>query len=306
MKSLLRDFLTGMTSIVGLILLIWMLMQFGELSEVGQRFGTFSIRTSSASGISSVARVTHNGVSVGNVTDLRNEPGGTVLVDVRIREGVVIPEDFQAHVEPAFVGESTLDLRSSSGDTVAPIPAAGEVYERPLLTLGDTLREQISGPQEQFNELSAAVLSLAETYDDLGREAIALTDNVRTSLSAFDQAAARSESEMVRAVDVLDRSASAVDTQLTQMRSTLEQTSRNIDNTLLSADRTLVSADRTLTEMRTLAQNANQGRGTLGLLLHDDALYRRMLTISDEMDKTLVELRLMIEKFRDEGVPIQF
>lgn len=299
MKSLFRDFLTGITFIIGAGLLIWMLLQFGELAELRQRFGNFSIKTSTASGISSVARVTHNGVSVGNVTALRNDPDGGVLVDVRIRDGVFIPEDFVAFVEPAFVGESTLDLRSASGESVAAIPARGEVYERKLLTLGDTLREELTGPQERFDEISEAVLRLADTYDQLGQEATTLTSDVRTSLAAFDSAAAETRTQMARVVDVIERTASSVDTRLLEFREAFEATNRSIDATL-------VSADRTLTEVRALAQQANQGRGTLGLLLHDDALYRNMLTITREMDKTLLELRLAVEKFRDEGVPLRF
>lgn len=313
MKTLLRDFLTGITSIVGLLLLIWMLMQFGELTEVGQRFGNFSIRTGSASGISGVARVTLNGVQVGNVTELSNDPEGGVLIDIRIREGVHIPEDFRAHVETAFVGESTLDLRSASGESLPAIPAQGEVYDRTLITLGESIRRELAGPSERFDEIADAVLRLSGTYEKLGEETATLTDDVRRSLEEFDQTAQHTRGEISRAVDEFERTTSLFDQRLELLASetseavaAVERTLANTDQTLANADQALVSADETLSEVRAIARAVNSGRGTLGMLLKDDELYRNLVLITEEIDKTLLELRLAIEKFRDEGFPLRF
>ena len=50
MKPVFRDFRTGITALVGLGGLILMLILFGEIADLGQKFYTFNVHVTNASG----------------------------------------------------------------------------------------------------------------------------------------------------------------------------------------------------------------------------------------------------------------
>ena len=57
-KTLLRDFLTGLTALLGLAGLVVMLMIFGELNSVIERTYAFQVTVSNAGGLAETSSVT--------------------------------------------------------------------------------------------------------------------------------------------------------------------------------------------------------------------------------------------------------
>ncbi|MEO0512340.1 MAG: MlaD family protein [Planctomycetota bacterium] len=306
MRTILRDFATGVTAILGLLLIGWLLLQFGELANVGRKWQQFGIVSDSASGLSSVARVTLNGVTVGNVTELVNEPDGRVRVKVRVQDGVYLPEDFEAHVDAAFVGEATLDLRSASGESVAAVPGEGEVYERDLITLAESLREEFAGPAGNLEEVTDAAVSLAATYEELGKEAVALTARVRESLERFDETATAAREGLTTVTEEARQTAQTLREETSRGVDALTSVSTSTAETLAVARGTMREADDVLAAVRDLARAATDGPGTLARLLKDPALHNNLVTLTEELDQTLVEVRLTLEQFREEGVSVGF
>src|SRR2546423_1093625 len=71
-RPVIRDFLTGLFSLLALFGLILMLLLFGEISDLGQRYYSFYVHVTNAGGLSGTSAVTLNGVKVGQV--LRSPP----------------------------------------------------------------------------------------------------------------------------------------------------------------------------------------------------------------------------------------
>src|SRR5690606_9634577 len=69
---------------------------------------------------------------------------------------------------------------------------------------------------------------------------------------------------------------------------------------------TLQAAESALAEFRLLAASINAGEGTAGLLLTNPDLYRSLSDAAERLDRVLTEAQLTLEKFRKEGVPIQY
>jgi ribosome-associated translation inhibitor RaiA len=59
------------------------------------------------------------------------------------------------------------------------------------------------------------------------------------------------------------------------------------------------------TELATLVESVNQGQGTLGQLATNPDLYRSLDAAAAKLERTLEEARLLVEKFRTEGVKLK-
>jgi hypothetical protein len=58
--------------------------------------------------------------------------------------------------------------------------------------------------------------------------------------------------------------------------------------------------------MQKLADKARKGDGTVGKLLNDPALYQNFNDAAERIQKAVDEMKLLIEKWKAEGVPVQF
>jgi phospholipid/cholesterol/gamma-HCH transport system substrate-binding protein len=63
---------------------------------------------------------------------------------------------------------------------------------------------------------------------------------------------------------------------------------------------------RALVTIQRILEKAESGEGTVGLLLSDAALYRNLTDASRRLGLALTEVRLLVEKWKSEGLPIQF
>ena len=58
--------------------------------------------------------------------------------------------------------------------------------------------------------------------------------------------------------------------------------------------------------MQKLAAKASDGKGAMGKLLNDPALYDNLNDTAERIGQTADELKLLIEKWKAEGLPVQF
>jgi hypothetical protein len=61
-----------------------------------------------------------------------------------------------------------------------------------------------------------------------------------------------------------------------------------------------------LAQARTVMRSIADGQGTLGQLATNPDLYKSLNDAAMQLEEALRDARLLIEKFRVEGVPIQF
>ena len=58
--------------------------------------------------------------------------------------------------------------------------------------------------------------------------------------------------------------------------------------------------------MRIVLEKAQSGQGTIGKLFHDPALYNNLNDSALRLEKTLEEMQLLVQKWKAEGLPLQF
>jgi len=265
MNSKARDSLIGLTAIMGLVLLGWMLMSFGELSGIGQKYQTLVIRTSSARGISPVSPVSLNGVRIGDVTGIRlaADGSGEAVINVRFTQDIQIPADFEIFLDSGFIGSASLDFITSAGPHTEFVEGKGEEYTRKVASLVDSLTAEVSARLYRLDETADKIDALAVTYTDVGQRLADVIDS--------DDPDADDLSGMMTQ---LGDSMTEWDSAATSITEQADRLGTRTDESLTKLDSAVVSIDLAAAEARAIAAGINQGQGTLGQLATNADLYR--------------------------------
>jgi phospholipid/cholesterol/gamma-HCH transport system substrate-binding protein len=261
---------------------------------------------SKVNGLQANNPVVLNGFKIGQVRSVELLDGGRkgLLVSMHIYEDVSIPRDSRAALKSAdLLGSMQIDIKlgrsqllAQSGDTLTPVIEGDLVEEvnaqlRPIKLKAEGLIssvdsvirviEVILNPQSQQN--------LIESFR-----------GINNAISSLEQTAFRVDS-MVR--EEKDR-ISAILLNIEKLSRTLSENGDNLTNilnnfstisdNLAKADiaRTINSANEALSELNGIVQKINNGEGSLGALVKDDQLYKKLTRASDNLDKLLEDIRV--------------
>jgi len=336
-----KDFIIGLTVIIGLLGVAVLLMVFGELELTRPPTYRLVIHLDQAAGLSTASDVTLNGVSVGAIEriDTDPDPRSGVRIGILIREPHRVPRDARVHLERGLVGESTLALRTRplvagaadpgflnpdetlSATAVGMFDEIGGIIDRRLQPFAEAAEslEELSRAWTRVGELGQDLLSPRSASEvDAGSS----PPNIASLLSRFDQAAKAAQGWLgddslrddVRAaasrlMNVLDEAGKAFSS-LAGASESVSREAEKIGGEVGAAARDFATASRAavdaINEMQTLVGRVNQGEGTLGQLAQNPDLYRSFTDAVQRLEKALTEGQLLLEKYRTEGLPIKF
>lgn len=341
MNARVRDTLVGLTAIAGAVGLAMMLMLFGEFRTTATY--PILVRMDTAGGLSKVSAVMLNGVRVGSVRRIRTaeDPRDGVVLDLAIREGVTIPGDVRIAIDRTFVGDASLGLLTRApGDPKArpdaPALRPGDRIEGQATSLLsevsgllDERLKSLDTAVESFNTLSTTYTRVGERVERLleprDPEAVARGEqeaNVASAIARVDRAAAALEAwagdeEMradvkhaaSRAATLFDQASEAVETWTATAR-TIDEQAQALGANATQAARDLglmtASVGEAVQDVRVAVAKINDGEGTVGMLLNNPDLYNSLTDAARRLEKALTEAQLLIEKYRKEGIPIQW
>jgi len=345
MRSAMRDFLIGLTALLGLGGVAAMMILFGEFGiGTGDRY-TLYLVLDDAAGVTEASRVTLNGVKVGALEEMNTlaDPRDGVRLTLRIEPDVLIPRDVHVVLEQGLVGETTLAMRTKptpEGQAPAEYLLPEEVLRAESITTLDEIQREITqalegrldalgAAAESFDELSATLTDVAQQAEDLfvprtpeevdrgagaPNLASALARLDRSLVSAqewLDDEELRADADRAigKAADVMDQVSEAVSDWSNAAR-TLEQQANEVGGGAQAAFQDFAQMTRSvntvLADVQAITAGIQRGEGTVGMLVQNPDLYRSLNDAAIRLEKALLEAQLMIEKYRKEGVPIQF
>lgn len=334
-----RDFLTGLTALAGLLALIFMLWRFGELQRSMHASYQFTIYVPEAGGVSDSSPVTLNGVSIGAVESLDFDPARGVKVVVSVRKDVSIPTNFTVFFDRSFVGQTGLRLGVPRGADGRPSPSSDKVvanaeFDREAGDIFSSLQDMVKEPLAKLGQAADSIDTLSKTYASMGDKISDLVEprtiaqveagaapNIRSTLERVDRAIANADAwlgddtmrgdvreTVARAKAFLDEARQTADA----IRKAAESADARIADLSTQGKQTLADASRTLektgdaaAEIGAVAASINKGEGTAGQLVKNPDLYRSLNETVERLDQTLLELKLLIQKYKDEGLPIK-
>lgn len=224
MRSGTKDLLTGLAGIVALAGLATLLLAYGELSGVVGNRWRLDVRLDEAGGLRTGSRVTLNGVTIGEVGEVRLAPGATspthpILAEARIDEGVRVPATAVAAVESSLLGGgASLALRIPLpfDPTTPDLPRTPTpVIEGRALGLAavleETLESRLAGLDagiEDLRKMARTYTALGENLDSLVRPVDPASEDAEGSLRTT---IARMNETLAQAGDAMESVSSWLD-----------------------------------------------------------------------------------------------
>ena len=341
MRESARNFMVGIASIGGLLGLSGLMMSFGEFDSWFNPRYSLTIQADNAAGLKPGGNVEFNGVPVGVVSDVTIESGpNPVRIHLLINEGILLPSNVEPFATAPLIGGSALlklQVPPGQAEVISTFPIDGTgVIPGPIKSgMFDQLTQQLDQRMKPIMESLEKFNQLSETFNELGQNLNTLVQpqsesqlaggeapNLRTAVMKLNATLDKATEGLSLAKDwlsdetlnndlresvtkakaLIDNATKAVD-RYTELAQSLQTSTKSITDKLLPvADQLAV----TLEDVRRLTNSATQGPGTIGQLMANPDLYNSLNDAATRLERTLVDVQLLIQKFKNEGVIIKF
>jgi phospholipid/cholesterol/gamma-HCH transport system substrate-binding protein len=282
-----RELIVGLFVIVGVLSVLGALF---TLTDAAMFRGRYIVTTvvPDAGGIRKGDPVQTRGVNIGRVKSFQIAQQG-VAIQLEIEGEYKVPSDSRVELRSAGLlggiaadivpGSATAFLRG--GDVIqgsrpaGPLDSAGDIADKAQKTLGN-LQEMLSKKtvedvQASSAELLSLLKQLSATTGEQRKQLLALTTSLNKSATGLEKAT--SGPELQDAIKRLD----ALSQRLETLTGSLERSSHSMEVVLGRIER---------------------GEGTLGKFSKDDALYLNANEATVSLNKTIVEMKTLMEDIR--------
>lgn len=252
-----------------------------------------------------------NGFKVGQVRKIEFMPGnsGNILVTLAItNEEIRIPAGSVARIESDLLGSASIQLLLGSGN----------IYAKS----GDTLRSDIEedlkkAVDRRIAPLQTKVEGLISSIDSVVVVVQAiLNEDARTNLTASFEGIRNAIGTLEKTSLRLDTLIASEKQKLSGIFSKIESISGNIaanndkitnviNNFSAISDslakvnfkQTLDNANTAIAQTSSIIEKINRGEGSMGMLVNNDSLYRKLDKSAADLDKLLIDLRVNPERY---------
>jgi phospholipid/cholesterol/gamma-HCH transport system substrate-binding protein len=280
------------------------------------------------------APVLVSGYQVGTVSSIVLDPSDmkTVIVEMDVEKNFNIPSNTVATlVSLGLMGQKGISLKMSGPCSGADCAKSGDYFKSRVVgmmegMLGenamsdvfkgvgdgigsafDTINQRLTDPNNDgkltsilnnIDDLSAALIETSKNLNGLIYSTNKNLGGLATNMNAVVTNLENNNS----AIEAILKNAAGVTGQLND--SDIKGAVSNLNNTLTSADKamgsldkTLKGLDNTLANFQKISADINSGKGTMGKLIKDQALYDNLTRTSANLDFLLQDFRLNPKRY---------
>ena len=296
----------GITAIIGMVGLAFMLLLFGYLPGFLERGYPVQLAMTGAAGLSEGSRVKLDGVDVGRVVsvELQRPPGRGVQVNLLIRNDIRVPAAAAARVEEKLLGGSptiiftTVELTDEQLTTYLPTDGSAKVTAESMGLMDQVaadLAQRIDGFLEEVRAFRADFTSVGQEWKQVATNINQLveprtTDEVAAGATAnLSTLIARADTRLTELQQVLDSFNAWVGDK--ELRADVKDTVAGAKALVRQSSDTLKQTgdklDASLDEVRKLSSDA--GRRL-------EELTEKYAAVADQLDRSLTAVRTLVEK----------
>ncbi len=252
-----------------------------------------------------------NGFRVGMVGDIQfaGDNSGKVLVTLVVNNDINIPKNSIARVvssdllgskaiqlilgnaknyaqtNDTLVSDQEDNLKAAVNKTIAPLQKKAEG----LIASIDSVMVVV---QQVFNE--SARQNLAKSFESIKG---AIT-SLETTSFRLDTLVASEKSKISNILSKINHLATTLDNNSDKLANVIQNFS-NISDSIAQSNlkQAINNADVALNQAATIMTKINKGEGTMGMLVNNDSLYRKLDKSSEDLDKLLKDLRINPERY---------
>jgi phospholipid/cholesterol/gamma-HCH transport system substrate-binding protein len=294
-----RELKTGFVAVVVIALFIWgfNFLKGENIFSKNQRH--FYVEYNNIQGLKKSSAVTINGLQVGSVVNIKfnsnPDKKGKLVVELLVENDFQFSKNSIAKIYSASLmgGQSLAIIPSYEGDAAIDGDyLKGEVESDIFSTVGEKLNPLQAKLENVIVSADSLLLGLNQTLDTKARKSLnnsilglehTITD-FRKTLSSVNQ--------------LLDSSKVGIKNTFDNTRVITENLMK-LSDTLVNANigLTIKKAQESLDYVNQLMVGIQNGEGSLGKLVKDDAMYNNLTNMSKELEELIREMKLNPKRF---------
>ena len=292
----------GALTVIAITLLI-LGFNFLKGKNLIEKKATIYIAFEKVNGLNMADMIKINGLKVGGVEDMQETDANLsgIIVAFHLTRAINIPNDSYAQVITNPLGSSFIELvlgKSTTfvkdGDTLKSVQTKGLVQD-----LQDKLEPTIENLNKTLSSLEETVKRVGNVFDEEAKQNIGktlkelalATDQINSMLAPGKGSIAKSVENIAGISGNLKNNNDSI----TMIIGNLTKVSRDISNSEIG---------NTIQQLETASVNLNQilngikeGKGSLGMLTKDEALYKNLTSTSNSLNILLQDLRLHPKRY---------
>lgn len=285
-----REIKTAILVIASILLFIWG-YSFLKGRDLLSSYNKYYVSYANVDGLVVAAPITINGLTVGKVNSIVLQDDWTSLVELQINGDYQIPKNSVAELySPGPIGGKQIAILPNT-ETQA-IAASGDFLKSAnKLGLTEEVSNQIKPIKEKLDKVlenaNTMLVNINQVLDEKTKQ------NLRGSLENLNATLAEFKEASATVNGMLAENKGKINTTMTNFEKTSANLSKmsdslakaNIAQTVKNLEKTLASVDKLMADMQA-------GKGTLGKIAKDEALYNNFAKSSKELELLLQDLRL--------------
>ena len=304
MKKYSNEIKIGIIVTIALLLLIWGINYLKGVSLLKNE-RTFYAVYSNVGGLNKANPINVNGLGVGQVQNVEfmKNSNGKLLVTFLISNDIAIPRNSIAKIVSAdLMGSKSIELKL--GDAAALAVDGDTLISDTQLSLSEEVNKQVAPIKVKAEALMSSLDSVMNVIHAIFNE------KARADLSSSIEKISLALSSLEHASLGIDTIVSSEKGRLENIFSNIESISKNIKNnndrisqalgniaditdTLAKArlSETIKHINDAVTQVSTIVETINQGKGSLGLLVNNDSLYNNLNASSKDLDFLIKDMK---------------
>lgn len=285
-----REIKTAILVIASILLFIWG-YSFLKGRDLLSNYTTFYVKYDNVDGLVKSAPVTINGLIVGKVNTIKLNEDWTSVVELQINGDYKITKNSIAELySPGPIGGKQIALIPNK-KTSEPAESGDYLNSSSKLGLTEEVSKEIKPIKDKLNNVlenaNTMLVSINQVLDAKTRENLKTSlENLNATLAEFKEVSQNANAMLADNKSKISATMSNVEKasgNFSKMSDSLAKA--NIGETVKKLENTLASVDKLMSDIQS-------GKGTLGKLAKDEAMYNNFTKASKELELLLQDLRL--------------
>lgn len=302
--------LVGLSFVAALFVFFWG-FNFLKGRDIFNRERIFFVEYNDVSGLITSNPVLIKGFRVGQVKNIYFHPAmdGRLVVEISVTDKVLIPSNTIAKIYSSdLMGSKAIEL--ILGNSAAMAAHNDTLKSAVEASLMEEVNAQVIPLKNKAESLLSSVDSLVTIVQAL------ISENVKQNLNQSLQSISGTIRNLESTTGNIDNIVVQQQSRIASILYNIEMISRNIEQNNSNITRTIQNltaltdslakadiasavrhADSSLVQLNKLMQGINAGQGTMGQLMQNDTLYRRLEESAEELRKLLEDVRLNPKRY---------
>lgn len=288
--KLTKEIKTAILAISSILLFIWG-YSFLKGSDLLSSYKQIYVEYDNVEGLVPSSPVTLNGLTIGKIKSIELLPTGKLLVELQIKSDFIITEKSVAEIyAPSPIGGKQIAIIINKSST-KPIESGEHLVSANKLGIIDGVLGQLDPLKIKVDQLlDNANLMMQNINQIMNADS---KSNIQSGLANLNETLAQFKVASVQVNSILADNKSKLNATLSNVDTASKNFAKISDSlSKVKINHTIKTLESTLSNVNDIMKNLNEGKGSMGKLMKDDALYTNFSKTSKELELLLQDVRL--------------